>query len=59
MKDIELRVLLNKMNLVKDENVTIRMQLLDPSKINRGPPKLDANGEPLGNDKLVPDFNRI
>ncbi len=35
MKDIDLKVLANKLKQLKDENVTIRMQLLDPYQVKR------------------------
>jgi cell shape-determining protein MreC len=43
LKTIEVTVLKNKLKQVKDENVSIRMQLLDPSNIKRGPP-VDNDG---------------
>ena len=36
MKDIEVKVQQSKLKQMKEENVTIRMQLLDPSNIKRG-----------------------
>ena len=36
MKDIEVKVQQSKLKQMQEENVTIRMQLLDPSNIKRG-----------------------
>ena len=35
MKNIELKVYANKLKIMREENATVRMQLLDPSMIKR------------------------
>ena len=50
MKDIEIKVLQNKMRIVNDENVTIRMQLADPTNIKR-----EADDE----HQFVKEFTKI
>lgn len=37
LKDLEIKVLKQKQKAIKEENVTVRMQLLDPSNIKRDP----------------------
>ena len=35
MKNVELKVYANKLKIMREENTTVRMQLLDPAMIRR------------------------
>ena len=73
MKEIEVKVLNNKMKAVKEENIAIRMQLKDPSVIKRHQPQdmpgsMYASGNeggPLSDgllnfgNEMIPEFDRV
>ena len=69
MKEVEVKVLNNKMKVVKEENVAVRIQLKDPSLIKRAQPQdyplstyeeiaKTTDIDNLGNE-LIPEFERV
>ena len=61
MKDIETKIQQSKLKQMKEENVTIRMQLLDPSNIKRGVMQTQSqrNNPEAINGKVVEEFVRV
>lgn len=63
MKDIEVKVQQSKLKQMKEENVTIRMQLLDPSNIKRGAvlpsQRFDQGVEQAISGEVVNEFVRV
>ena len=63
MKDIEVTVQQSKLKQLKEENVTIRMQLLDPSNIKRGvllpSQRFDEETNQALNGEVINEFTRV
>ena len=58
-KDIELKVFASKFRALKDENATIRLQLLDPTVIKRPDRNNYDHLDEQVNDRLDQEFRRL
>ena len=61
MKNVELKVYANKLKIMREENTTVRMQLLDPAMIRRIGGVRHSLDQQSGSSKenIIIDFNRV
>lgn len=62
MKNVEVKVYQNKLKIMREENATVRMQLLDPAIIKRtGGVRhfIDHESNSAAKENIIVDFSRV